>query len=124
MRKADASNAKNWDTSHNTALKTNVMNMINMDISLWTALTEYPLQEHWHHTTRHTEIATPDLALGITGKTEKEKTNPDHSLDTASIVAPVMTCTEAAPDHHNGTGTEAAQDSPIQHTEDTATVLP
>ena len=35
-----------------------------------------------------------------------------------------MTCTEFAPDHGNGMGTatiEAAQDDPIQHTEDTAT---
>ena len=33
-----------------------------------------------------------------------------------------MTCTEASPDHNNGTGTatiEAAQDDPIQHTKDT-----
>ena len=33
-----------------------------------------------------------------------------------------MVCTEAAPDQNNGTGTaviEAAQDNPIQHTEDT-----
>ena len=35
-----------------------------------------------------------------------------------------MTCTEATPDHNNGTGTatiEAAQDNPIQHTRDTVT---
>ena len=34
-----------------------------------------------------------------------------------------MTCTEPAPNHNKGTGTatiEAAQDDPIQHTEDTA----
>ena len=33
-------------------------------------------------------------------------------------------CTEATPDHNNGTGTsaiETAQDDPIQHTEDTVT---
>ena len=35
-----------------------------------------------------------------------------------------MTCTKAAPDHKNGTGTaaiEAAQDDPIQYTRDTVT---
>ena len=60
MRKTNASNAKNWDTLHDTALTSDVMNLMNMDILSWTALTEYPLQEHWHHTTRHTEIATLD----------------------------------------------------------------
>ena len=60
MRKTDASNARNWDTSHNTALTSDVMNVVNVDISSWTTLTEYPLQEHWHHNTRHTEIFTPD----------------------------------------------------------------
>ena len=67
-------NAKNQDTSHDTALTSDVMNVMNMAISSWTALTEYPLQEHQHHTTRHTETATPDQALDTTGKTEKEET--------------------------------------------------
>ena len=66
------------------------MNVMNMDISSWTALPGYPLQEHQHHTTRHTETATPDQALGTTRKTEKEKTGPDHSLDTADTTAPAM----------------------------------
>ena len=83
-----------------------------------------PPQGYQDHTTRHTEIATADLALGTTGKTEKEWTSPDHSLDTADIIAPVITtCTEAASNHNNGTGTstiEAAQDDPIQQTRDTA----
>ena len=56
-------------------------------------------------------------------ETEKEETSPDHSLDTADTIAPaIMTCIEAAPDHNNRTGSatiEAAQDDPIQHTEDT-----
>ena len=62
----------------------------NSDTSSWTALMEYPLQGHWHHTTRHTEIPTTDLALGTTGKTEKEETGPDLSLDTANIIAPAI----------------------------------
>ena len=53
------------------------------------------------------------------------KTNPDHGLDTADIAAPaIMTCTEAASDHYNGTGTaaiEAAQDDPIQYIRDIVT---
>ena len=69
------------------------------------------------------ETVTPDQALDTTGKTEKEETSPDHSLDTAGITAPaVMTCTVATPNHNNRTGSaaiEAAQDDPIQHTEDT-----
>ena len=101
-----------------------VMNVMNSDTSSWTALTEYPLQGPQHHTTRHIEIATTDLALGTAKKTEKEETSPDHSLDTANITAlATMTYIEATPDHNNGTGTatiEAAQDDSIQHTEDTA----
>ena len=85
-----------------------------------------PLWGQHHHTTKHIEIATTDLALGTTGKTGKEETSPDHSLDTANIVAPaVMTYTEATPNHNNRTeeaAIEATQDDPIQHTEDTATV--
>ena len=81
-----------------------------------------PPQEHWHHTTRCTEIATPDYTQDTTGKTEKEETNPHQSLDTANIVAPdIINCPEANPDHNNWTGTatiEAAQDDPIQHTGD------
>ena len=89
---------------------------------------KYPLHEHCHHTTRHTEIATPDQALDTTGKTKKEETSPDHSLNTANIVVPaIRTCTEAASDHNNVTGTatiEAAQGNSIQHTEDTVTGPP
>ena len=81
MRKTDVSNAKKWDTSHNTGLTSDVMNVMNMGISSWTALTEYTLQEHLHHTTRHIEIATTDPAPGSTGKTEKVETGPDHSLE-------------------------------------------
>ena len=104
MRKTDASNAKNWDISHETAPTSSIMNVINLDTWSWTALTEYPLQEHWHHTTSHIEIATLDHTLDITRETEKEETGPDHSL--ANIIAPaIMTCTEAAPDYNNGIGT-------------------
>ena len=46
MRKTDASNAKKWDKSHDTSPSSDVMNVLNTDISSWTALTEYPLQEH------------------------------------------------------------------------------
>ena len=101
------------------------MNVMNTNISSWTALTGYLLQEHWHHTTRHTEAATPDQALDTTGKTKGEETGPNHSLDIANTAAPaIMTCTEAPPDHNNGTCSatiEAAQDDPIQHTDDTVT---
>ena len=101
------------------------MNVMNSDTSSWTAITKYPLQGHWCHTTRHTEIATEDLVLETTGKMEKEETSPDHSLDTADSIAPaIVTCTETASDHNNGTGTatiKAAQDDPIHHTEDAAT---
>ena len=101
------------------------MNTINVDTLSWTALTKYPLQEHWQHITRHTNIATPDQAHGTTGKTKKEETSPDHSLHTAdSAGQAVMTCTEATSDQSNETDTaiiEAAQDSPIQHTRDMAT---
>ena len=88
---------------------------------------EYPLLEHCHYITRHTEVTTPDQALDTTGKTKKEDTGPDHSLDIADITATaIMTCTEAALDHDKGMGTatiEAAQDNPIQHTNDTVTDL-
>ena len=123
MRKTNVSNAKDQDISHDTALTLDFMNVMNTDILLWTALTGYPFQEHWHHTTRHTETATPDQALDTTGKTKKEQTSPDHSLDTADTTAPaIVPCTEASPDHNNRKGSatiEAAQDNPIQHTEDT-----
>ena len=85
----------------------------------------YPLQEHQSHTKSHTETSTPDQVLHTTGKTQKEETSPDHSLDTADTTAlAIMTCTEATPDHNNRTGSatiEAAQDNPIQHTKDTVT---
>ena len=101
------------------------MNVMNIDTWSWTAHTEYPLQEHWHHTTSHTEIATPDHAPDITRETEKEETGSDQSL--ANIMAPaIMSCPEAAPDHNNGTGTatmEAAQDDPIQYTKDTVQMI-
>ena len=93
------------------------MNVMNMNISSWTALTKFPLQEHQCHVTRHTGTITPDQVLDIMGKTEKEEMGPDLSLGTAGIAAPaIMTCTEVVPDHNNGTGTatiEAAQDDPI-----------
>ena len=59
MRKTDVSSAKNQETLHDTALTSNVMNVMNMNISSWTALTKYPLQEQQYHITRHTETATP-----------------------------------------------------------------
>ena len=101
------------------------MNAMNMDISSWPVITEYLLQEHWCHATRYTEIATSDQPQGTTEKIKKVETNPDHSLDTTDITAPAdVICTEATPDHNNGTGTatiETAQDDPIQHTGDTVT---
>ena len=54
---------------HDTALTSSAINVMNLDTSSWTALTEYPLQGQWHHTTRHTEIATKDLTLETTRKT-------------------------------------------------------
>ena len=87
-----------------------VMNVMNLDTLSWTAIIEYPLQGHWHHTTRHIENATTDLALGTTGKTEKEGTGPDHSIDTAHIAAPAtMICTEATPNHNNRTGIDTLE---------------
>ena len=87
-----------------------------------------PLQGHWHHTTRHMEITTTDLALETTRKTEKEETSPDHSLDTANMTAPAaVTCTEATPNHNNGTGTvtiEAAQMTPLSTPRTQPQVLP
>ena len=125
MRMTNVFNAKNQDTSHNTALTSDVMNVMNMDILSWTALTKYPLLEHLHHITRHIEIATPDQALDTTKMIEKEETGPDNSLDIVDTAAPaVMTHTETAPYHNNGTGIatiEAAQDDPIQHTKATVT---
>ena len=38
-RRTNVFNAKNQDTSHDTALTSDVMNVMNMDISSWTALT-------------------------------------------------------------------------------------
>ena len=40
MRKTDASYARNQATLHDTALTSDVMNVMNMDISSWTACTE------------------------------------------------------------------------------------
>ena len=75
---------------------------------------------HKAHRNGHTRLSS-----GTTRKIKKVETDPDDSLDTANTIAPaIMTCTEAAPDHNNGTGTaaiEAAQDDPIQHTKDTVT---
>ena len=93
---------------------------IVMDCSLKTSP-----QEHQYHITRYTGVTTPDQALDTTEKMEKKETGPDHSLDIANITAlAVITHTEATPDHRNEMGTaaiEAAQDDPIQHTEDTVT---
>ena len=79
------------------------------------------------HITRHTEIATPDPAIDTTEKIKKQETGPDHNPDIAEIVAQaIITCTEAVPYHNNWMDTaaiEAAQDDPIQHTEDTVADL-
>ena len=48
---------------------------------------KYPLQEHWHHTTRHKELAVQNQALDTAEKIEKEETGTDHSLDIADITA-------------------------------------
>ena len=90
MRRTDASKAKNWDTSHDTALTSDVMNVMNTDISSWTAFTEYPFQKHQHHITRHTETAKPDQAPDTTRKTEKEATSLDPNLDRADITDPAI----------------------------------
>ena len=50
-------------------LTSDVMNVMNTDISPWTALTGYLLQEHWCHTTKCTETTTQDQALDTTRKT-------------------------------------------------------
>ena len=123
MRMTNVFNVKNQDTLHNTALILDVMNVMNTDILLWTALIKYPLQEHQHHITRHMEIATPDQALDTAKKIDKEETGPEHSLDIVDITGlAIMTCTEAAPDCNKGTDTaaiETAQGNPIQHNEAT-----
>ena len=94
-----------------------------MDISSWTSLTKYPLQEHQLHITMHTESTAPDQALDTTRRTDKEETGLDHSLDTADIAAPAtVTYTETTPDHNNGRGKAAigaAQNNPFQCTKDT-----
>ena len=81
-------------------------------------------RKHWHHITRHTGVTTPDQALGTAKKIVKRQVI-DHSLDIADIAAlAIVTHTEATPDHSNEMGMatiEAAQDDPIQHTEDTVT---
>ena len=105
------------------ALTSDVMNVMNTDISSWSTLTGYPLQEHQHHITWQTETATPDWAPDTTGKTKIKETAPDHSLDTEDTTAPaVITCTEATPEHNNGSGTaaiEVTQDYCNQHMKDT-----
>ena len=125
MRVTNVFNAKNQDTSHDTALTSDVMNVMNMDIMSWTALIKYSLLEHLCHTTRHIEISKPDQALDTAEKIKKEETGPDHSLDIVGIAAPtIMTSTEAAADHNNGTdiaAVGAAQGNTIQHTEATFT---
>ena len=82
-----------------------------------------PAPHHKAHRNRKMIETETDKALDTTRKTKKEETSPNHSLDIADTTAPaIMTCTEAAPYHNNGTGSaaiEAAQDDPIQHTEDT-----
>ena len=97
----------NQDKSQDTALTSSVMNVMNSDTSSWTALrvppSGMPAQHHKAHRNHHNR-----LALGTIGKTEKEETGPDHSLDTANIIAPaIMTCTEATLDHNDETGTAA-----------------
>ena len=125
MRRTNVFNVKNQDTLHGTARTSDVMNVMNIDISSWTALTKYPLQEHCHHITRHTETTTPDWALDTTGRTNQEETGLVGSLDTADITAPAnVTYTEATAGHDNGMGSatiEAAQNNPIQCTKDRVT---
>ena len=105
MRRTDVFNAKNQDTLHDTALASDVMIVMNMDILSWTALTKYPLQEHQCHITRHTGIDISDQALDTAEKIEKEKTDSDHSLDIADNTAPTLvTHTEVTPNHSNEMG--------------------
>ena len=40
MRRTNVVNAKNQDTLHDTAFISDAMNVMNMDISSWTALTK------------------------------------------------------------------------------------
>ena len=59
VRKTDVSIATNYDILKDTSLTSDVMHVMNTDILSWTALTEGPLQEHQHHTTRtHRNIHT------------------------------------------------------------------
>ena len=54
----------------------------------------------WHH-----KVHRNCYKRSNSGKTEKEETGPDHSLDTANIITPaIMTCTEATTNHNNGSG--------------------
>ena len=80
MRVTDVFNDKNEGTSHDTALTSDVINVMNLDILSWTALIKYPLLEHQYHITRHIETAIPDQALGTTEKIKKEETGPDPNL--------------------------------------------
>ena len=61
-------NVNNQDASLDIAL-TLGMNVMNTVISSWTAHTKYPLLEHQHHITRHTNVTMPDQAWVTIGKT-------------------------------------------------------
>ena len=123
MRGINVFNARNQDTSYDTALTSDAMNAKNTNIQSWTALTKYHFKACQHNITRCTETLTPGQALDTTEKIQEGETGTDHSLGIADITAlAVMTCTEATPNHNKGMGTatiEAAQGNPIQHTEAT-----
>ena len=77
-----------------------------------------PVPHHKAHRNCHTRLSS------MHHWTNWERRDWSRSqTSTANIITPaIVTCTKATPDHNNRTGTatiEAAQDDPIQHTEDT-----
>ena len=92
--KTDVFNVKSWDTLQDTALTSDVTNVMSTDISSWLLLTKYLLWEQWQHTTRHIEVTAQDPAQGTIRKIGKEGTTLDHILYMADITAlAIMTCT-------------------------------
>ena len=93
MMKTNIFNVKSWDIFQDTALTSDIMNVMSTDISSWIALTKYLLWEHQQHITGHMEVDTQDQAEWPIRKIGKEGTALDHILDTAGIVDPIVTCT-------------------------------
>ena len=89
----DVFNAKNLDTLHDTALTSDVMNVMNVDILSWTALIKYLPPNHQYHITRHIEIITTDPDCNRetgTAAIEAAEGNPIQNTS-ATVTEPAMT---------------------------------